>query len=275
MKVVMLHSALGDSRLWKRQVAALSGEHEVVTPDLPGWGETPLPTESFSFVDAVAEHLPAALVGNSFGGAVALRTALAKQELISRLVLIAPGLPTWDWSEEMRTYWAAEEAAWDAGDFDLATEVNLDFWVKPEHQDEVRPQQRRAIELQSAHEEPEVTWPEPAPLETLAIPTLVVVGDDDKADFRAIAKHLVEHVPGSELAVVAGRRPSRRRRPAGRAQRAPAFLPVRLGHAQGQSLDKADRDTPRDSPSTRPIQTRPGTVPQQGRSRHAQGQSLD
>jgi 3-oxoadipate enol-lactonase len=204
MKVVMLHSALGDSRLWKRQVAALSGEHEVVTPDLPGWGETPLPTESFSFVDAVAEHLPAALVGNSFGGAVALRTALAKQELISRLVLIAPGLPTWDWSEEMRTYWAAEEAAWDAGDFDLATQVNLDFWVKPEHQDEVRPQQRRAIELQSAHEEPEVTWPEPAPLETLAIPTLVVVGDDDKADFRAIAKHLVEHVPGSELAVVAG-----------------------------------------------------------------------
>jgi len=204
MKVVMLHSALGDSRLWKRQVAALSGEDEVVTPDLPGWGETPLPTESFSFVDAVAEHLPAALVGNSFGGVVALRTALAKQELISRLVLIAPGLPTWDWSEEMRTYWAAEEAAWDAGDFDLATQVNLDFWVKPEHQDEVRPQQRRAIELQSAHEEPDVLWPETAPLETLAIPTLVVVGEDDKADFRAIAKHLVEHIPSSELAVVAG-----------------------------------------------------------------------
>jgi pimeloyl-ACP methyl ester carboxylesterase len=202
MKVVLLHSALGDSRLWKRQVAALSGEHEVVTPDLPGWGETPLPTESFSFVDAVAAHLPAAVVGNSFGGAVALRTALAKQELITRLVLVAPGLPTWDWSEEMRDYWAAEEAAWEAGDFDLATQVNLDFWVRPEHHDEVRPQQRRAIELQSAHEEPEVQWPEMAPLESLAIPTLVVVGEDDKADFRAIAHHLAEHIPGAELAVV-------------------------------------------------------------------------
>ena len=108
----------------------------------------------------------------------------------------------------------------------LRREVNLDFWVKPEHHDEVRPQQRRAIELQSAHEEPEVTWPELAPLETLAIPTLVVVGDDDKADFRAIAQHLAEHVPGSELAVVARRRPSRRRRPAGRAERAAAFVPV-------------------------------------------------
>jgi 3-oxoadipate enol-lactonase len=204
MKVVMLHSALGDSRLWKRQVAALSGEHEVVTPDLPGWGESPLPTESFSFVDAVAEHLPAALVGNSFGGALALRTALAKQELISRLVVIAAGLPTWDWSEEMRTYWAAEEAAWEAGEFDLATQVNLDFWVKPEHYEEVRPQQRRAIELQAAHEEPEVLWPEMAPLESLAIPTLVVVGEEDKPDFRAIAQHLVEHIPDSQLAVIPG-----------------------------------------------------------------------
>lgn len=202
VKVVMLHSALGDSRLWKRQVPALAADHEVVTPDLPGWGESPLPTEPFSFVDAVAEHLPAALVGNSFGGAVALRTALAKQELVSRLVVIAPGLPTWDWSEEMRNYWAAEEAAWDAGDFDLATEVNLDFWVRPEHRDEVRPQQRRAFELQSAHDEPDVLWPEMAPLESLAMPTLVVVGEDDKADFRAIAQHLAEHIPRSDLAVV-------------------------------------------------------------------------
>ena len=205
MKVVLLHSALGDSRLWRRQGGALlAAGHEVVAPDLPGWGESPLPTEPFSFVDAVAEHLPAALVGNSFGGAVALRTALAKQELISKLVVVAPGLPTWDWSEEMRDYWADEEAAWDARDFDLATQVNLDFWIKPEHHDEVRPQQRRAIELQSAHEEREVQWPEMAPLETLAIPTLVVVGDEDKADFRAIAHHLAEHIPNAELAVVEG-----------------------------------------------------------------------
>jgi 3-oxoadipate enol-lactonase len=202
MKVVMLHSALGDSRLWKRQVAALSDEHEVVTPDLPGWGESPLPTEPFSFVDTVTGFLPGALVGNSFGGAVALRTALARQELVSRLVLIAPGLPTWDWSEEMRNYWADEEAAWEAGDYDLATQVNLDFWVLPEHHDEVRPQQRRAIELQSAHDEPEVQWPEFAALETLAVPTLVIVGEDDKTDFRAIAHHLAEHIPNSELAVV-------------------------------------------------------------------------
>jgi 3-oxoadipate enol-lactonase len=204
-RVVLVHSALGDSRLWRRQVEALEGHYEVVAPDLPGWGERPLPTEPFSFVDAVAEHLPAAaLVGNSFGGGVALRTALVHQDRISKLVLVAAGLPTWDWSEEMRSYWAAEEAAVEAGDLDGATQVNLDFWVKPEHHEEVRPQQLRALELQTAHEEPEVLWPEMAPLASLELPTLVVIGEKDKADFRAIAGHLAEQIPDAELVVVPG-----------------------------------------------------------------------
>jgi 3-oxoadipate enol-lactonase len=204
MKVVLLHSALGDSRLWKRQIAALEGEHEVVAPDLPGWGTSPLPTEPFSFVDVVAEYLPAALVGNSFGGAVALRTALAHPDRVSRLVLVGSGLPAWDYTEEMRDYWKAEEAAFDARDLDLATQINLDFWVKTEHHEEVRPQQRLATELQTAHEEPELIWPEMPPLSTLAMPVLVVVGEDDKPDFRAIAEHLASEIPGSELALVPG-----------------------------------------------------------------------
>src|SRR5581483_1711696 len=173
-------------------------------PDLPGWGRTPLPTEPFSFVDVVAAELPAALDGNSFGGVVALRTALAHQERVERLVLVGAGLPSWDWSEELRSYWSDEEAAIDAGDLDAATEVNLEFWVAPEHRDEVRPQQRRALELQTAHAEPEVRWPEFPPLSSLAVPTLVVVGEDDKTDFRRIAEHLAREIPGAELAVVPG-----------------------------------------------------------------------
>jgi 3-oxoadipate enol-lactonase len=203
-KVVLLHSALGDSRLWRRQVDVLRPALDVVAPDLPGWGATPLPAEPFSFVDAVASELPAALVGNSFGGAVALRTALAHQDRVERLVLVGAGLPAWDWTTEMRDYFSAEEDAIDAGDLDTATELNLEFWVAPEHRDEVRPQQRRALELQTEHDEPEVLWPEMAPLSSLQIPTLVIVGADDKADFRAIAHHLAEEIPDADLAIVPG-----------------------------------------------------------------------
>ena len=199
-KVVLLHSGLGDSRLWRRQVDVLSADFEVVAPDLPGFGETPEPTGPFSFVDVVAEHLPAALVGNSFGGRVALATALAHQERVSRLVLIGAGLPDWEWSDEIRGYWAAEEEAFEAGDLDRTTQINLDFWLTPEHHGEVGPQQRRALELQS--EDAEIVWPEPPPLSSLAIPTLVVVGDRDKADFQAIARHLADELPDARLAVV-------------------------------------------------------------------------
>jgi pimeloyl-ACP methyl ester carboxylesterase len=185
-------------------VEALSPHFEVAAPDLPGWGTSPLPTEPFSFVDSVAAHLPAALVGNSFGGMVALRTALAHQDDVSRLVLVGAGFPTWDWSQELKEYWAVEGEAVDAGDLDRATQVNLDFWVKPEHHEEVRAQQRLALDLQSAHEEPELLWPEMPPLSSLDIPTLVVVGDDDKVDFKAIAQHLAEEIPNADLAVVAG-----------------------------------------------------------------------
>ena len=123
---------------------------------------------------------------------------------MTKLVLVDAGLPTWDWTEEMRGYWAAEEAAIDAGDLDAATEVTLEFWVKPEHRDEIRPQQRRALELQTAHPEPELVWPQMAPLKSLGVPTLVVVGANDKPDFVKIAEHLAEEIPDADLAVVPG-----------------------------------------------------------------------
>jgi pimeloyl-ACP methyl ester carboxylesterase len=130
-----------------------------------------------------------------------LRTALAHPDRVPRLVLIGAGLPAWDYTEEMRDYWAREEAAFEAGDLDATTEVNLEFWVASEHRDEVRPQQRRALELQAEHDT-ELIWPEMAPLDTLTMPVLVVVGEDDKPDFKLIAQHLAEEIPGAELAVV-------------------------------------------------------------------------
>jgi 3-oxoadipate enol-lactonase len=203
-RVVLLHSGLGDSRQWSRQVVALGGAFDVLTPDLPGFGTAPMPTEPFSFVDAVTPLLPAALVGNSFGGAIALRTALAHPQLVERLVLVGSGLPGWEWSAELQDHFAREEAAVERGDLDAAAELNMEFWVAPGHRDELRPQQRRSLELQTAHDEPELIWPAMAPLETLTTSTLVVVGDEDKDDFRRIAEHLASSIPGARLEVVPG-----------------------------------------------------------------------
>lgn len=203
-RIVLLHAGVADSRQWRRQVDALGAGFDVVTPDLPGFGTEPMPTEPFSYVDFLGGLLPAALVGNSMGGGIALRIALTRPELVDRLVLVAAGLPDWHWSQELRAYWKREAEAFERGDLDAATEVNMEFWIAPEHRDELRPQQRRALELQSAHEEPEELWPELPPLETLAVPTLVVVGDRDQPDFRTIAEHIASTVAGARLEVIGG-----------------------------------------------------------------------
>jgi 3-oxoadipate enol-lactonase len=204
-RVVLLHSSIGDSRLWARQVDLLrSRGYDAVAPDLPGSGEEPMPTEPFSVVDRVAGLLPAILVGNSFGGGIALRTALAHPDRVPKLMLVAAGLPDHAWSDEVREYWRREEELFEARDLDRATQLNLDFWVAPEHHDFVRPQQRRAFELQTAHAEPEVTWPEMPLLSELTMPTLVVVGERDKPDFREIGERIVREAPNARLEIVAG-----------------------------------------------------------------------
>ena len=121
-----------------------------------------------------------------------------------KLVLVGSGVPAWDWTEEMRDYFAAEEAAIDAGDLAAATQVNLDFWVKPEHHDEVRPQQLRRARAAVRAPGAGGHRPELRALSTLPMPTLVIVGDDDKDDFKAIAAHLAEGIEDSELVVVPG-----------------------------------------------------------------------
>ena len=204
-RIVLLHSALGDSRLWARQVELLRGRgYDVVAPDLPGFGDAPEPHEPFSFVELVAELLPAVLVGNSFGGGVALRVALADPDRVPRLVLVAAGVPDHEWSSGMKEYWQREEELAEAGDLDGATQLNLDFWVAPEHHELVRPLQRRALELQTGHEPPEVRWPEQRPLSELAMPTLVVVGDRDHSDFLAIGERIAREAPNARLEVVPG-----------------------------------------------------------------------
>jgi pimeloyl-ACP methyl ester carboxylesterase len=201
-RVVLLHSALGDSRLWRRQLPVLEERFEVVAPDLPGYGGEPMPREAFSYVEFVADLLPAALVGNSFGGVVALQTALAHQDRVEKLVLVGAGFPGWSFGEAMTGNWREEQAAIAAGDLDGATDVNMRFWVAPGFRDEVRPQQRRALELQTAHPEPEVRWPELRPLAELRVPTLVVVGERDQPGFHAIARHLAGGIPGARLVAV-------------------------------------------------------------------------
>jgi 3-oxoadipate enol-lactonase len=221
--VLLLHAGIADSRMWRPQIEVLEAAgYPVIAPDLRGYGERRLEPAQFSHLRDAEALLdgPAAVVGNSLGGRVALELALHRPDLVERLVLIAPGLPGWEWSEETRAGWDAEEAAFEAGDFEAAAEAAVRLWVDGPNRspDDVDPDLRaqvtamvlRSYELQEgaweadAREEDVLDPPVGERLGEIRCPTLVLVGADDVADMRAIAEHLAASIGDARLVSVAG-----------------------------------------------------------------------
>ena len=221
--VVLLHEGICDSRMWEPQWEPWSREFRLLRVDLRGFGQTPLDPGPFAHardvIEAVEQHgfERAALVGVSLGGRVALELAVARPELFSALVLVAPGLPGHDWSEELRAAWAEEEAAFEAGDLDRAVEVSLRTWVdgpqrRPEDVDpgvraRVGEMQRRAYELGlgSAEDDEELFVEDLAQrVGEIRAPTLILIGEEDQPDMHAIAERLEREIPGARRATIAG-----------------------------------------------------------------------
>ena len=101
--LLMLHGGgPGASGLsnYARNVQALAGRFRVLVPDLPGYGQSSKGVADDPFGDIAgamlglldALDIPRAhVVGNSLGGAVALRMALDAPQRVGRLVLMGPG----------------------------------------------------------------------------------------------------------------------------------------------------------------------------------------
>jgi pimeloyl-ACP methyl ester carboxylesterase len=218
--VLLLHAGIADNRMWRPQEEALGAAgFEVLTPDLRGFGQRPMGTEPFSNARDAEALLdgPSIVVGNSLGGRVALELAVLRPDLVERLVVIAPGMPGWAWSDETRSGWAAEEEALERGDYEAAAEASLRQWIDGPRRspDEVDPALRssvremilRSYELQSAEEAEEDPVLEPPINERLGeirCPTLVIVGDEDIADMQGIAAHVAASIEGARLETVAG-----------------------------------------------------------------------
>lgn len=102
--LVMVHGFAASLHAWEPWVARLEGDYRLVSLDLPGHGLTRAPEGYQSspegqveVVDALAAELglpPFVLAGNSMGGGVAWRYALAHPEKVRGLVLVnAAGWP--------------------------------------------------------------------------------------------------------------------------------------------------------------------------------------
>ena len=153
----------------------------------------------------------AALVGDSFGGAVALRAAVVAPSAVWAMGLVSAPAPGLEPSEQLQAVWNAEETALESGDIDAAVEAVIDAWTLPDAppglRDRIATMQRRAFARQAeAHDVTEA--PDPVTsleaLGGLEVPTLVAWGEHDVPDFEQAAFLLSRALPQARGETIKG-----------------------------------------------------------------------
>ena len=142
--VVLVHGSPGTSRAWQPVAERLAPRFRVISLNLPGYGGTTRPTgegpgdSSYAagLIEALVAHVgpPAVLAGHSYGGAVALVTALRGRVVPGALALFEPvAIPVLAAVGETEAFAAAQVlfegycAAFERGD-PGAVRIMVDYW---------------------------------------------------------------------------------------------------------------------------------------------------
>lgn len=214
--VVLLHAVGMDLTTWDHQIAALSPTYDVVALDLPGHGLSPrlsgeLSLRHFAIVVAqLIEELaagPVHLVGISFGSIVAQTVALDHPALVRSLALIgAAGT----FAEAERAALRARANFVRAEGIAAVTPLSLARWFTPafsQRRPDVLDRVTKLLAQQQATYHAAL-WDTIATLDTLpglrtlALPALLIVGEEDTSTPPAAAYTLAEALHTTNVQVV-------------------------------------------------------------------------
>ena len=203
--LVLLHGGLVTNETWGMQLPAFAERFHVYAPERRAHGHTPdvegplnyddMAADTIGFIESVVGG-PAALVGWSDGGNVGLLVAVARPDLVRKLVVVGSNFAP---SGESSVPGAAEMSEQMTPDSpDLAMFRGLYEAASPDGADHWPVVVGKLLEMWST--QPDI------PLSALArieAPTLVVVSDDDMMTFEHTLE-LYRAIPNSELAVLPG-----------------------------------------------------------------------
>jgi [ribosomal protein S5]-alanine N-acetyltransferase len=213
--VVLLHGFGLDARMWADQVAGLSRRHRVLAPDLPGFGPdgaehgVARPAEEVFRLLSTKALGPVHLVGLSYGGAVAVDLTLAHPEAVRTLVLVdalligeRSGIDAWPECVEhaKQNDLAAARAAWLGAA--LFSRVRARTDLRERTQEMVG-----AYRCSHWRETLRTVWERPTAKSLLAdirCRTLVLVGEADSPEFKAMANAYAQGIPGATLVEMEG-----------------------------------------------------------------------
>jgi 3-oxoadipate enol-lactonase len=219
--LVFIHAGIADRRMWETQVEPFASHFQVVRYDMRGFGQSPVVAGRYAHYQDLRElldHLEiaqATLVGCSKGGAVALDFALAYPERVKALVLVAAAVHGLRVESMPLRQEAALEAAEEAGDLALVSELEVQIWLDGGRTpNQVDPAVRELVwemnlialqnEALGLGEEEKLEPAAAHRLSEITIPTLLLIGDlDIPASFRRY-EWLSNHMPHAQKAILSG-----------------------------------------------------------------------
>lgn len=217
--LVLLHGGLGDSRVWRRQLDALSDEFTVVAWDAPGCGRSSDPPETFrlpeyadclaAFVDALGLERPH-LLGLSFGAGLALELYRRHPTLPRSLVLASAYA---GWAGSLPPEVVAERLEFALREAELPPEQFVFEWIPGLLTDAAPAELADEVTAIMSEFHP-VGWRVMARsfaeadlrdvLPRIEVPTLLLYGDADQRSPLHVAEELHAQIPGSILVVMPG-----------------------------------------------------------------------
>lgn len=196
-RYVLIHGIGMGRSVFSDLVSQLDGSGEVISIDLPGYGEAPEPPRVLTMertADLVAAFLrarvgaPAVIIGHSMGAQVALEIGARHPETVSRLVLVGPTVDP-----------AARTAPRQLSRLlrDIAVESPKVIALGAREYLRAGPRLRLKFRAMLVHRPEDV-------LAAVAAPTLVLRGEDDLVTPRAWCRTIVDGLPDGRLAEVPG-----------------------------------------------------------------------
>lgn len=212
--VVCIHSNASNSAQWRGLMDLLSHNNLVLAPDSYGSGKSPdwysdrkiTLGDEVAFIEPVLAQAgtPFALVGHSYGAAVALMAALANPSRVRALAIYEPTLfaivdeqmPPPNGANGIRDAVFAASAALDAGDREAAAGHFIDYWMGGGSWNATPPQRKSAIadSVVNVRRWAHALFSESTPVQAfsaLDVPILYMLGGSSPESAHAVARVLI------------------------------------------------------------------------------------
>ena len=215
--IVLFHSLLADQSSFEPVAKLLAKTHQVFMLNLPGFGSSEFVGSS---LEAIGDHMAGGieamalkrkpiLLGNGYGGFVALLTAIRHPGIASRLVLADCGAA---FSEPGRAAFRGMSTAAKENGLGAIADVAMRRLFAPEFQQanpaliEERKKRFLAVDSKTFHGACDAlaTLDVRGQLEAVTVPVLVLVGEQDEATPPPMSRELAAGLPDAKLVLLPG-----------------------------------------------------------------------